>query len=46
MGVWKVYSKFIFGSTCPIFGTFTNSGEIIPGPELCEACSYEPDEEN
>lgn len=46
MGVWKVYSKFIFGSSCPIFGTFTHAGEMVPGPELCEACSYEPDETN
>lgn len=39
--VWKAYSKFIFGTNCPIMGTYTLTGEFNPGPELCDACSSE-----
>jgi hypothetical protein len=45
MGVWKAYTKFIFNSTCTIMGTFTDKGEMVPGHELCDACTYEQDEE-
>lgn len=34
--VWKSYSKNLFGSTCPIFGSFTADGDIIPSQELCD----------
>jgi hypothetical protein len=35
-GVWKSYSKNLFGNTCPVFGSFTEDGDIIPSAELCE----------
>lgn len=43
--VWKAYSKFIFGTTCPILGTFTMTGDFIPSKEFCDACSVEYKEE-
>ena len=42
LSVWKAYSKLIFGTTCPVMGTFTADGAMVPGLELCEACSVDP----
>lgn len=36
MAVWRSYSKNVFGTTCPVFGSFTKEGELIPSPELVE----------
>ena len=40
-GVWKSYSKSLFGNTCPVFGSFTEDGDIIPSSELCEIAGVE-----
>jgi hypothetical protein len=37
--VWKVYSRAVIGTTCPILGTFTQQGDIFPSPELADAVS-------
>ena len=42
--VWRAYSKLLFGSTCPVFGSFTEDGDIIPSAELCEIAGIEQDE--
>lgn len=41
LGVWKSYSKHLFGSTCPCFGSFTADGDIIPSAEVCEIAGIE-----
>ncbi len=28
--VWRSYTKHVFGTTCPIFGTYTSEGIIYP----------------
>lgn len=30
MAVWRSYCKHVFGATCPVFGSFTKQGELIP----------------
>ena len=37
--VWKLYGRAVIGTTCPVFGTFTQEGEILPSNELAEAVS-------
>lgn len=41
--VWKSYSKLVFGATCPVFGSFTPSGEILPSLELSDLCQVDVD---
>jgi hypothetical protein len=36
ISVWKSYARNVFGTTCPVFGQFTNDGQIIPSQELAE----------
>jgi len=45
LSVWKAYSKLVFGTTCPVFGTFTNEGHLLPSPELAELASLPQSEE-
>ena len=35
--VWKSYSRNVFGTVCPVFGTFSKDGDLIlPSVELCD----------
>jgi hypothetical protein len=37
--VWRVYVKYAFGTTCPVFGSFTQDGDLIlPSVDVCDAC--------
>jgi hypothetical protein len=41
LSVWKSYSSHVFNTTCPVFGTFTKEGDIIPSSELAEIIGIE-----
>lgn len=41
LAVWRAYSKHVFGTTCPVFGSFTTDGDLTPSPELCELAGIE-----
>jgi hypothetical protein len=36
IAVWKSYCSHVFGTTCPVFGSFTKEGEIMPSAELAD----------
>ena len=44
VAVWRLYCKQLFGRTCPVFGSFTKDGELIPSPELADWCQLECEE--
>ncbi len=41
--LWKSYSKLIIGKSCPVFGSFTSDGKIIPSSELSQIACLDPD---
>jgi len=41
LNVWRSYARNVFGTTCPVFGSFTNEGDLIPSPELAELACLE-----
>lgn len=36
LSVWRSYARNCFGTTCPIFGSYTKDGNIWPSSELAE----------
>lgn len=36
LAVWRSYSRNVFGSTCPVFGSYTKDGDLIPSAEMAE----------
>lgn len=34
--LWQQYTKVIFNSTCPLFGSYTAEGHLLPTQELCD----------
>ena len=45
VAVWRVYTKNLLGHTCPVFGSFSVDGRLLPSYELCGAASIESDEQ-
>ena len=40
--VWRVYVKHAFGTTCPVFGSFSQDGDLIcPSVDVCDACQID-----
>jgi len=44
VAVWRVYTKHVLGCTCPVFGSFSKDGKLLPSQDLCEAASVEQEE--
>ena len=41
IAVWKSYARNVFGYTCPVFGSYTLDGDLIPSVELAEIVGIE-----
>jgi hypothetical protein len=44
VAVWRVYTKNLLGYTCPVFGSFSKDGKMLPSQDLCDAAGVEQEE--
>jgi hypothetical protein len=41
IAVWRSYARNVFGYSCPVFGSYTKDGELIPSSEMAEVVGIE-----
>lgn len=41
LAVWRSYARNVFGFTCPVFGSYTKDGDLIPSSEMAEIVGLE-----